>query len=245
MTKKGKVITELNVSIENLYDKFKVYPFNSEIEACPCCVSDSDKRELYSKPLRDLQEDNISRYAFKAMTTWGTVGNFKYYLPRIFELLTTTDFIVDTFVVLGKLEFGNWETWNAQEIEAIKCVLTDWWKNLVVHESYFNDEKFIEIYERIKDIDFMLDAWKIQFNDNSIRSLIDLIYYKLHDLKKGKDNFKKLGKEDKIKFINWVYDKKEILEEAFFYFDEKEPDLAGKISNSLYILERTEIAEGV
>ena len=60
---------ELEIAIENLYTTFAVYPFKSTMEGCPCCVSDSDKENIHSKQLRELNEDDLSRYAFKAMTT--------------------------------------------------------------------------------------------------------------------------------------------------------------------------------
>jgi len=61
---------ELKIAIENLYTTFSIYPCKSTIEGCPCCVSNSDKEKNHSKQLLDLGEDNLSRYAFQAMTTW-------------------------------------------------------------------------------------------------------------------------------------------------------------------------------
>ena len=80
----------LKISIESLYSIFSIYPFKSTMDGCPCCVSDSDKEKIHTKQLRELDGDDLSRYAFKAMTTWGDTDDFKHYLPRIFELLATT-----------------------------------------------------------------------------------------------------------------------------------------------------------
>jgi len=54
------------------------------MEGCPCCVSNEDKEKLHTKELRLLEESDISRYAFRALTTWGDIDDFKHYLPRIF-----------------------------------------------------------------------------------------------------------------------------------------------------------------
>ena len=91
---------ELKESIENLYSTFSIYPLNSKMEGCPCCVSDADKEKIHSKQLRELEEEDLSRYVFKAMTTWGDTDDFKHYLPRIFELLSTTDFIAVSYTHL-------------------------------------------------------------------------------------------------------------------------------------------------
>src|SRR5437588_624905 len=96
---------ELKLAIERLYQTFAIYPFKPTMEGCPCCVSDSDKEKIHSKKIRQLEGDDLSRYASKAMTTWGDTEDFKHYLPRILELLVTTDFIVDIIVVLDKLEY--------------------------------------------------------------------------------------------------------------------------------------------
>jgi len=109
------VTEELKISIEGLYTTFSRYPSSSTMDGCPCCVSDTDKEKIHTKQLRQLDGDDISRYAFKAMTTWGDTDDFKHYLPRIFELLATTDIFVDTFVLLGKLDYGNWTTWNERK----------------------------------------------------------------------------------------------------------------------------------
>ena len=110
---------EFKIAIEELYKTFEKYPFKSTIEGCPCCVSDNDKSTLHSKQLRELEDDDVSRYAFKAMTTWGDVNDFKHYLPRIFELAATRKLIVDTSVILGKLDYGNWN-----ETKAKNCLST-------------------------------------------------------------------------------------------------------------------------
>lgn len=62
---------EFKIAIEGLYKKFSKNPFKPTIDGCLCCVSESDKLTLHSKQLRDLEDENISRYAFKAMTIWG------------------------------------------------------------------------------------------------------------------------------------------------------------------------------
>ncbi len=122
---------ELKIAIQTLYETFSIYPLKSTMEGCPCCVSNTDKEKIHSEQLRNLDEDDLSRYAFKAMTTWGDKNDFKHYLPRIFELLATTDFIVDTFVVLGKLEYGKWQEWEETEKTSITQFLLAWWTDLI------------------------------------------------------------------------------------------------------------------
>lgn len=162
---------KLKIAIEDLYKIFAIYPLKSTMEGCPCCVSNSDKEQLHTKQLRQLEEKDLSRYAFKAMTTWGDTDDFKHYLPRIFELLSTTEFIVDTFVVLGKLDFGKWKTWATDEQKVINDFLLTWWTDMTKVKNYFDKEAFIEIYKLLEDINPLLDRWVISFDDNSFKNL--------------------------------------------------------------------------
>ncbi len=82
-----QVSTSLTIAIERLYQVFSRYKVLGMVEGCPHCVSDEDKAKLHSKPLRKLEPDDVSRYSWKAMTTWGDVSDFKYFLPRLLEQL--------------------------------------------------------------------------------------------------------------------------------------------------------------
>jgi hypothetical protein len=232
------VTEELKISIERLYSTFARYPFRSTIEGCPCCVSNEDKEKLHTKQLRLLEEDDISRYAFKAMTTWGDTDDFKHYLPRIFELLSTTDFIVDTFVVLGKLKYGNWTNWEKDEQEAVRDFLFAWWTDLLKSKSYFDKEAFVEIYKLIGEVDPLLARWPITFDDNSFKNYIDLLHDYYSDLKNKRHVFKEVDKNATDKLLQWLTENREIIERGFFHYEPLDKDFAEKISNTLYIMER-------
>src|SRR6185369_16388291 len=166
------------------------------MKGCPCCVSNSDKEKIHSKRLRELDGDDLSRYAFKAMTTWGDTEDFKHYLPRIFELLSTTDFIIDTFIVLGKLEYGKWKTWAEKEQIAIETFLYAWWANLIRTKSYFDKEAFIEINKLTHNIDQLLNLWTISFNDKSFSNYVELVYRYYSDLTGKREDFKEISQNE-------------------------------------------------
>jgi hypothetical protein len=230
---------ELRKATEGLYETFSIYPFKSTMDGCPCCVSNSDKEKIHSKQLRELDGDDLSRYAFKAMTTWGNTEDFKHYLPRIFELIATTDFIVDTFVVLGKLEYGKWRTWETNEQNAIEAFLFAWWIDQTRNKPYFDKEPFFEIVRLTDDIDRLLELWKISFEDQSFIKYVDLVYNYYNDLINKKGDFKKLTEASRSTFVNWIRTNSEKLENGFFYYESRDKELAGKISTTVYIFERT------
>jgi hypothetical protein len=94
-------------AIEDLYRVFAGCRLDPHVEGCPHCVSDRDHARIHSRPLRSLSGDDLGRYAFKAMTTWGNERDFRHFLPRILELLVSNDLDPPTEVVLGKLAYGN------------------------------------------------------------------------------------------------------------------------------------------
>lgn len=230
---------ELKIAIENLYITFSTYPFNSTMDGCPCCVSDTDKNKIHLKQLQDLNEDDLSHYAFKAITTWGDTNDFKHYLPRIFELLATTDFIVDIFIVLGKLEYGKWNDWPEAEKASIKQFLLAWWANVTKHKTYFDKDFFIEIYKKINNIEELLNCWSINFSDNSFLHFMDFVDSCYGDLIYNPKQFKAFDYASIEKMKLWVQEKSGLLEIGFFHFADIDKELADKISTTLYIYERT------
>lgn len=229
---------ELKTATENLYTTFSVYPSKSTIEGCPCCVSGSDKEKIHSKPLRDLDEDDLSRYAFKAMTTWGDTDDFRHFLPRIFELSATTNFIVDPFVVLGKLEYGKWLDWPDAEKNAISRFLLAWWTESLMDNPGFDKELFIEIYKLTGNITELLTCWAINFEDNSFSNFVDLIHNYYSDLTSKRKDFRELDSTSAGLLLEWIRNNSAFLERGFFHFAEKDPMLAEKISTTQYIFER-------
>jgi hypothetical protein len=229
--------SELEIVTENLYITFSKYPFKSTIEGCPCCVSDSNKSTLHSKQLRELEDEDLSRYAFKAMTTWGDLNDYKHYLPRIFELTAKRKLIVDTFVTLGKLEYGNWKQWDKQEQESIFEFLNAWWKYDVNSSNYFDTEVLIELHKYLKDLKPMLKNWNVNIETQGFRNFVELVEYHYHEIAGKNTTFKSLSNAEMKIFKNWIMSNVEKLESGFFKFENDDKEFSESISNALYIIE--------
>lgn len=231
---------EFKIAIEDLYKTFSKYPFKSKIEGCPCCVSSTDRATLHSKPLRELEDDDISYYAFKAMTTFGDLEDFKHYLPRIFELAAKRELIVDTFVILGKLEFGEWWNWDEKERKSINNFLLAWWKYDINNRGYIDAELLIELNKLIKDLPKLLSNWNLDIETQGFRSYVDLLESHYYDLISKNKDFKALSKEDILIFKAWISSNSSKLEEGFFRYEAEDKEFAECISNTLYMFERIE-----
>lgn len=132
-------IKALHPVVSELHQVFKPYRLGDDFVGCEDCVRLSDTEFLKSQPLRQLHFADLNRYAFKAMTTWGNVRHFKYFLPRLLELsledLQGFDFPESLF---GKLEYAEWKTWRGVERNAINEFLHHFWKH---HLSRFDETK--------------------------------------------------------------------------------------------------------
>ncbi len=230
---------ELKNATENLYRVFARYPYGAGgMDACPCCTTDEEKRQLTSKTLRLLTDDDLGHFAAKAMTTWGGVEDFKHYLPRIFELMGADAMWVDTSITLGKLEYSNWREWEKDEQQAVYEFLLAWWGNMTRNRNYYSRLDFKELYNVIGNIDLMLEQWQVSLKDNSIRNYIDFVNYEFTDLFNYKGQlYKLIGRENTDKVIAWIMANKPRLQDAFFHFEKTEPELAQQASDVLYILE--------
>lgn len=237
----SKPTRELPTATEALYQTFAKYPANPTMDGCPCCVSDKHKSTLHSKRLRQLQDEDIHRYAFKAMTTWGDVGDFKHYLPRIFELKANGVYVVDTFVILGKLEYGNWKDWDELEQSTILEFLRSWWKSAINNRLCFDDELFLEINKRTGDPPALLADWNLELGTQGFLNYVGFIEDYSYDLINRKRPFKSISELDALSFVDWVKSNASRLEAGFFYYEGRDEGVSERISNALYLIEGADL----
>ena len=154
------------------------------MDSCPCCVDDTHKQQLSAAPLRELTEEQLDTYTWKAMTTWGEVDDFKHFLPRIFELMAMSDFTAD-LTILNKLHYAKWDKWDVQEKESVISFLTALWHYNTISKEYFNKELFVEAVKRSNNINLLLNNWVVSTDNTSTRNFVNFVYYHLiyHSLK--------------------------------------------------------------
>jgi hypothetical protein len=111
---------------ERLYDAFGVVPRPQRVEGCPHCVGPDEDLPLVSRPLRELSAEDLSRYAFKAISTWGTEADFRYFAPRVLDLTASGAMAWPGFeIVCGKLDQAGLRTWTQRP--AVEEFLRAFW----------------------------------------------------------------------------------------------------------------------
>jgi hypothetical protein len=124
--------------IQDVYTVFRGYPLAPYIEPDACFPGACDDRPLRADLLHRLPPAAFTRYQFKAITTWGRVEDFKHFLPRLLEIVATseepTDLAgvesVEPWLVFEKLRYGDWQHWKRREREAIDAYFDAFWAAL-------------------------------------------------------------------------------------------------------------------
>jgi hypothetical protein len=71
----------------------------------------------------------MDRFGFKAMTTVGTEREFRWFLPRLVEVLADDPGgIADESVLVGKLEYAGWSAWPDEERDAVRRAFVALWR---------------------------------------------------------------------------------------------------------------------
>lgn len=89
----------------------------------------------WSRIARDLREapaDDVVFFLFKAMTTWGTIHDFKSVLPRAAELASRSDGLLDLDLIALKLVFARWSTWPEADVRVVRSWLDACWRLALV-----------------------------------------------------------------------------------------------------------------
>lgn len=123
--------SHLDGTIEWAYHVFARYESTPPlaVHCCPYCVKSDDQQLLFSRPLRDLMWAELEYYGFKAVHSWGSVDDFKHFLPRVLQLFALeAPCRYDRPTVSGKLRHARWTEWPEDEKRAVVTFFNAWWQ---------------------------------------------------------------------------------------------------------------------
>lgn len=202
---------KLAEAIETLYRVFSPYQLVAHVEGCPCCVSANDEARLHSKSLRNITATDLYRYAFKAMTTWGTTEDFKHFLPRLYELVSADESITDEMdaeVLFSKLAYAKWHRWSLQEQEAVRNYLDALWSFLLsLSPGVVSLDNFVCAYGQVvDDLTPYLEAWINTTTIVSMRHYFDFLDWNEAELQKRRlGNAFWSGREEQMRqVVEWA-----------------------------------------
>ncbi|WP_125432892.1 hypothetical protein [Hymenobacter metallilatus] len=138
---------------------------------------------LFTVPLAYLSEKQLRRYAFKAITTWGNAADFRYFLPRLLELLLCPDSELEKDAFFDKMLYAGWDGWPEAEKGAVRQVLRAWWAQHIQHECFFEEELIGWLVRLTGSLEPLLQAWQPAETDWAFENLVRIIPH-LPDLEK-------------------------------------------------------------
>ncbi len=117
-------------AIDHLYAVFACYRRPSKLEASRTRDPVAILGDLTSAPLRALPADKLGAYAGHALTTVGSEGDYRHFLPRIIELSAAPQnwMGLDPEHIAGKLNYAHWRHWPDDAQMAIVRAFNAAWR---------------------------------------------------------------------------------------------------------------------
>ena len=228
--------------IEYLYKTFEDYQLSGKIDKCPCgCIPDEDAQKIYSNSLRELTEDDLGFYSGKAMTTWGSVDDYKHFLPRIIELYAFNRYNawIDLETIYNKLVYGEWAKWPDNERHAILTFVRLNWDEFINQSVNEIGALEFDAYAKYLDFNELLESWKFPENKVALQNFVEYVYLNGNDKIFGTKDVKINRVDRKTDLLNLMCRDKlqDSLEEEFFEVEQVDSEYAGKISVVLQMIE--------
>jgi hypothetical protein len=218
----------LQNSLRNLYEVFSVYPFRKNMPCCvPHCFS-KEEIEALNAPLTSLGEKELSSFTWSLLLTCGETEDFKYFLPRLFELsVTSQHYFCDTEIVLGKLDRAGFSAWPAHEQAAVLEFLREWWLAIISTPSEHRNPSSSELLTGLccanLGVKPFLDGWLELTSFQAALHLADFVTDTSTGLAMGK-TFNAFLEQKHLPVIRtWLFSDKtcQYLEDAFFTYSER------------------------
>ena len=123
----------LEIAIAVMYEAFSCEPKPSAIPwcTCPSCAHGQNASTLLTKPLHLLSPDELSHYAESVFLTAGSAADFRYFLPRILEILITQAGWWPSPEVVGRTIYNGWETFSERQQKTVLSFFTEAMTTLV------------------------------------------------------------------------------------------------------------------
>ncbi len=123
---------QLDQIVDQIYETFSIYQPSTLAEYSPAIIIREEIiNELRSTPLHELSAEQLDTFMGRTMTSWGNVGDFKYFLPRLLELFSQFNCPYDEFILLAKLEYANWKEWPEKETTIVEHFLKAFLEHLI------------------------------------------------------------------------------------------------------------------
>lgn len=180
---------ELAAAVRQLYVAFADEPRPALVTGCTnCCIDEAELARLVEVPREVLTAEELSAYSSNVPDTVGTEADFKYFLPRIFELVAGGELQrIGAGWEIRRLKYTAWTSWPPEQVQAIRAYLMAWWLEALSEGGTGEDEHLVHIGEVEPATEFRryLDVW-LQAGKPALLQLAEFILENITQLALGK-----------------------------------------------------------
>ncbi|BAZ43216.1 hypothetical protein NIES4102_02160 [Chondrocystis sp. NIES-4102] len=229
---------QLKQAISHLYKTFESYHLNPPIAGCPCCVGEYEQKLIRSKILNQLTVEDLNHYVYHAVILWGTIEDFKHFLPRLLEL---TAFEYESFwsdIVIIKIAETEFNNWKEEEREVVNQYLLALWNYILSQPPRlnFSAKDFINSLSNINnELKLFLTMWSIHHSPNSLLHLSDFIGHRIN-LNKLPIKINYFSQKDTKEFLEWVLKEEVIARLEQYFFNNIDEPYIKEIADTIDIL---------
>jgi hypothetical protein len=172
-------------AVNLLYRVFDRYPFRPNMPCCiPHCMDQVDLDVIGAMPLRNLSAELMRPFVSNLNTTCGDRVDFKFILPRLFELTSEFAFYwPDPDLVLSWLRSEELPTWPHDEQEAVQGFLDAWWGR----ELEANSDRLTDCFAALTCSGIDVTGWMIRWREVQPVSLAEWINDNIANVWSGKN----------------------------------------------------------
>jgi hypothetical protein len=116
--------TTLRRLLDRAYEAFAYYQQPAFLDASPLRNPEKILKQLTAKPLRLLDVADVQEYASAALTTVGTIDDYKHFFPRLLDLAMESAVIAPPVIAL-KLRAAEWRAWPGNEQQVVEAVFVE------------------------------------------------------------------------------------------------------------------------
>ncbi|ADV68900.1 hypothetical protein [Deinococcus maricopensis] len=168
-------------ALEQLYGTFAAYARPTHIDACPCCADERDLRPISTKALRALTPEDLRAYASSALFTVGGAADFKFLLPRLYDLAAQDAFDcagTDPESLFGRVRHLPADSGlTPGEQRAVNTFLQAWWMRTLETPGAWPDTAtvLVSALNAGQSLRPLLDAWLLQTSPTAAAHLAQFI----------------------------------------------------------------------
>ena len=206
---------DLEDSLRTLYSTFFGYPFPSSLDASPLRDAEKILTALKSAPLREIDAAALGPYAASAITTIGSVDDFRHFLPRVLHcaVLGSSAYGFEPSIIASKLLLCDWHQWPVAERTAVANFVYSAWAYKRLQDPDFDASAWdwIAAMARLDlQVQPCLDLWLKQPTPNA---LLQLASADLKSLHRGNGYWHDIAPKIRLRVLEWL--KGDVIENAF------------------------------